>query len=406
MCVRKSYRVDTLFVLSGVAIRLARKMGLHRDGTSLGLSKFDTEMRRRLWWHLVHVDFRTADVLGTRPSMDLSSGDTKIPLNVGDEDLDPDMVDWPPERNGITSITLCLIQCETMETLRRFTTASPGDVRWEVLFSPDVSVAKKDDIISQIEDHMESKYLRYCDPSDSLHTMASIMIRSSICKMKLFAHNCRQFANSTSQTSQRERNIVFENATKLLEYITLLKGGDHGLQKYMWQIGTSYLWNTILYVLIETRHRKTGPEVDRAWRLIGAVLSYYPQVFEQSTGAVYTALGKWVLEVWDHYVAASKIEGLPEPSPPEYINVIRRCRRPETGLLPEHSTVLDTRSATQGSLSHGKVSSQKYEPNFSDLAPLESYDFPDLLSFEMDPNEWVQWEQLIAKQELAQVDGM
>lgn len=405
MCVRKSYRVDTLFVLSGVAIRLARKMGLHRDGTSLGLSPFDTEMRRRLWWYLVHVDFRTADVLGTRPSMDLSSGDTKVPLNIEDEDLDPDMVNLPPERNGITSITLCLIQCETMETLRRFATAS-GDVRWEVLFSPDVSVTKKENIITQIEDHLERKYLRYCDPSDSLHTMASIMIRSSICKMKLFAHNRRQFANSTSQASQRERNIVFENATKLLEYIALLKGGHHGLEKYMWQIGTSYLWNTILYVLIETRHRKTGPEVDRSWRLIGAVLSHYPQVFEQSTGAVYTALGKWILEVWDHYIAASKAEGLSEPLIPEYISAIRRCRRPEIDLSSGNASMSDYRPATEGSLSYSNVSSQKHEPNLPDLAPFESYDFPDILSFEMNPNDWEQWEQLMAKQEFDHVDGM
>lgn len=405
-CVRKSYRVDTLFVLSGVAIRLARKMGLHRDGTSLGLSPFDTEMRRRLWWHLVHVDFRTADVLGTRPSMDLSSGDTKAPLNVEDEDLDPDMADLPPERNGITSITLCLIQCETMETLRRFSTASPGEVRWEVLFSPDMSVAKKEVVISQIEDHLERKYLRYCDPSDSLHTMASIMIRSSICKMKLFAHNRRQLANSSSQASQRERNIVYENATKLLEYMALLKGGHHGLEKYMWQIGTSYLWNTILYVLIETRHRKIGPEVDRSWRLIGAVLSHYPQVFEKSTGPVYTALGKWILEVWDHYVASSKAEGLLEPPTPEYISAIHRCRRPETNVPTANNLASDSRPATQGSPTYGNVSSKKYEPNYSDLTPLESYDFPDLLSFEMDPNEWDQWEQLVAKQEFAHIDGM
>ncbi|EED18904.1 C6 transcription factor, putative [Talaromyces stipitatus ATCC 10500] len=397
MCVRNTYRVDTLFVLSGIAIRLARKMGLHRDGTSLGLSPFDTEMRRRLWWHLVRVDFRTADVLGTRPSMDLSSGDTRKPLNVEDEDLNPDMVDQPPERNGITSMTLCLIQCETMETLQRFSTSSPGNVRWEILFSGDISVAKKDSIINQIEDHMERKYLRYCDPSNSLHIMASIMIRSSLCKMKLFAHTRRQFANNATQTSQRERNIVFENAIKLLEYVALLKGGQHGLEKYMWQIGTSYLWNAILYVLIETRHRKTGSEVNRSWQLIGEVLSHYPQVFEQCSGSVYTALGKWILEVWDNYVTASNAEGIPEPLTPAYISAIRQCRRPETG--PNHPSS-DSGPPTGASLG------DRCESNLTDVASFVSYDFPDLLSFETDPNEWVQWEQLIAKQELVQVDGM
>lgn len=408
MCVRHSYRCDTLFVLSGVAIRLARKMGLHRDGTSLGLSPFETEIRRRLWWHLVHVDFRTADVLGTRPSLDLSCGDTKMPLNVDDGDLHPDLVEPPPERKGITSITLCLIRCEIIETLRKFSTACHGDVRWEVLYSPDVTLAKKDSVISRIEGHLERKYLRYCDPSNSLHAFVSILIRSSICKMKLFAHNPRHFANRPVKVPQSERDIVFANATKLLEYVTLMQGGYHGLEKYMWQIGTSYLWNTMLYVLIEARHRKTGPEVDRSWQLIGVVFSYYPQIFEEPTGAVYTAIGKWTLEVWDDYVAASKAEGLPEPPTPEYIDAIRRCRRPAIEPLSRtKDRAADSGHVTRNSFGYNKIQSQRYEGNLPDFEPFESYDFPNLLSFEMDPNEWVQWEQLIAEQGcFSQVDTM
>jgi len=112
-----------------------------------------------------------------------------MPLNVDDEDLHPDMIDPPQERNGITSISNGLIRYEVIDTLRKFSAACPGDGRWEVLSSPHVTLAKKDSIISQIEDHLEKKYLRYCDPSNSLHTFVSIMVRSSICKMKLFAHS-------------------------------------------------------------------------------------------------------------------------------------------------------------------------------------------------------------------------
>lgn len=397
MCVRSSYRCETLFILSGIAIRLGRKMGLHRDGSSLGLSPFETEMRRRLWWHLVHVDFRTADVLGTRPSMDLATGDTKMPMNIEDDDFGPDMVDPPAERNGITSVAITLIKCEVFEALRRFSTTSPGDVRWEILYSAAVTVAKKDSIISRIEDHLENKYLRYCDPSNPLHTFVSIMIRSSICKLKLFAHNPRQFASSQAKISQSERDIVFTNSTKLLEYVTLIKGGRNGLEKYKWLIGTSHLWNTVLYVLIEIRHRKTGPEVDKTWKLIGVVFSLYPEVFEECTEAVFKTLGKWTLEVWDNYVEISKAEGLPEPLTPGYINMIRRCRRPtKQPLSRAKSTAADSNTITHNSFDY--TQSQRYDCNLPDLEPFESYDFPNLVSFEMDQNEWIQWEQLVAEQ--------
>ncbi|KAE8409754.1 fungal-specific transcription factor domain-containing protein [Aspergillus pseudonomiae] len=398
-CVRASYKCDTLFVLSGVAIRLARKMGLHRDSSALGLSPFETEMRRRLWWHLAYVDFRLAEVLGTKPSLDLSCCDNQMPLNVEDEDLYPDMVNPPLERHCITTTTPSLIKYEVMESLRKFSTLCPGELRWEALSCADITIMEKDSIISHIEDRLEMKYLRYCDPSDSLHTFVSVMIRTSICKMKLLAHNPRQFANNPIKVPQSERNIFFVNAMKLLDYVIFMQEGSHGLEKYTWHFGTSVLWNVILYVLIEVRHRKTGPDVDKAWRLIGTVFSYYPQVFERSTGPVYTALGKWTLEVWDDHVAALKADGVPEPLAPDYINAINRCRRP---AIESPSTAkvraVESQSAIQETSDQDRVQSPSNEGNVDDGGALDFYDFPSLLSFEMDPNEWVQWEQLVAEQ--------
>jgi hypothetical protein len=392
MAVRSSHRSETLFVLSGVALRLARKMGLHRDGTSLGLSPFETEMRRRLWWHIFYVDFRISDVLGTKPSSDLFSGDTKRPLNVADEDLSPDMVDPPPERNGITSIVICLIRCDIIEFIRKFSSPFTDDVRLEILTSSDITLAKKDSMISQLEDLLERKYLRYCDPSNSLHYFASIIARSSICRMKLFAHNPRRFANHGIKIPQSERDLIFANATKLLEYVNLMRGNPI-FDKYKWQIGTNCLWNTILYVLIEARHRKTGPEVDRLWHLIGVVLSKYPQMFEEATEAVYATLGKWTLEVWDDYLAATKAEGLLEPQTPEYINAISRCRRPSGGSSFKSKAPTESRSVPASSTRYNNIQSPRQEgdplPGFDAIA---SHDFSDLLSFEMDPNEWVRWD--------------
>ncbi|KIX93152.1 uncharacterized protein Z520_11209 [Fonsecaea multimorphosa CBS 102226] len=385
--VRTSNRHDTQYILSGVAVRLALKMGLHRDGESLGLSLFESEMRRRLWWHIVHIDFRAADMLGMRPCLDLSIGDTKVPLNVEDEDLTPEMVDPPPERDGITSIILCLVRCDIMEVLRKLASPSSNGAYWDVLTSPDITTARKDAVISHMEDHWERKYLRYCDPSNSLHTFASIMIRSCIAKMRLLAHSPRRrLVGRRVKIPQAEREIVFANATKLLEYAVLVRG-NRGLQKYTWRISTSYLWDTLLCVLIEARHRKPGPEVDRLWQLIGVVLSQYPEAFKESTGAVYVAMGKWTLEVWDDYVAATKSEGLPEPVAPDYINAIR-----QSWISRSKPAALD-----QDFAGSAKLQSAMQDRALPELGTLDCYNFPDLVSFETDPNEWVQWEQLLSE---------
>lgn len=366
-------------------------MNLHRDGSSLGLSPFETEMRRRLWWHIVHVDYRMSELVGAKPSMDISSGDAKMALNIADEDLSSDMVDLRPESKGITSMVVSLIRCDSRELLRKFSSPVRDAVGgWEIVPNPDITLSQKASMINQLEDLWEMKYLRYCDPSNTLHHLASIMVRAaiSICKIKLFAHNPRRFANRGIKVPQMEQDIVFTNAIKILEYVNLVRGNQN-LDKYLWQIGTSFLWNPFLYVLIEARHRKVGPEIDRLWQLIGAVLSKYPQMFENPTGAVYAALGKWTLEAWDGYLAATKVEGLAEPPTPEYISAIRRCRTPSVESSSNQKDPTDSRPASGTSTGHDRDPPSAPEP-------FASYEFSDLLSFEMDLNQWVQWESLVA----------
>lgn len=47
--------------LSGLAIRLAQNFGIHREGSLFRLSKFDIEMRRRLWWQIAVLDTPSAE---------------------------------------------------------------------------------------------------------------------------------------------------------------------------------------------------------------------------------------------------------------------------------------------------------------------------------------------------------
>jgi hypothetical protein len=356
-------------------------MGLHRDGTFLGLPPFETEMRRRLWWHIAHIDFRTADVMGTKPSPEISTADTKRPINVDDSELYPGMASLPEDYNGITGITLCIIKCEMIASLCKCAATQPIDMRWEMLYSPDISLATKDGVIDEVEDHMEKKYLRHCDPLDPFHTFISIMVRSAVCKMRLFAHNLRQYS-PRYPASQKDHDIAFHNAMKLLEYAGMVQAGHMGLDKYMWQIGTSYCWNTMLYLLMEVRYRKVGPEIDKAWKQIGVVFARAPQVFSEFTGSVYVALGKWTLEV-------------PEPVPPDYIHAIRDYQKSK---LESEARVAEKKAnpkpVTWPPTSFDKASYVDY----LDVGYAESPNFPDFSSFDTDPSQWLQWEQLVADQ--------
>lgn len=90
----------TFWILTGIAIRLAQRMGLHRDGESLGLPPFEVQMRRRLFWQLLPLDGYAGRTSGTGISISPNSWDTKQPLNINDDQIFPGMAQPPCEQRG------------------------------------------------------------------------------------------------------------------------------------------------------------------------------------------------------------------------------------------------------------------------------------------------------------------
>ena len=64
-CVRWSEDTRMVWTLTGLAIRIAQSLGLHRDGEHFPeLSSFDKEMRRRVWWQLHYLNCAASDDQG------------------------------------------------------------------------------------------------------------------------------------------------------------------------------------------------------------------------------------------------------------------------------------------------------------------------------------------------------
>lgn len=56
---------SSLFI--SMALRVAQTMGLHRDPAQFGIQSSDAEARRRIWWHIVHMDSVVAMSSGLPP---------------------------------------------------------------------------------------------------------------------------------------------------------------------------------------------------------------------------------------------------------------------------------------------------------------------------------------------------
>lgn len=83
-------------------------MGLHHDGEQLGLSVFDAEMRRRIWWQIVVIDSAYATSSGLNHGILPHHWDTKEPSNLNDSDLYPAMTSIHL-RPGPTEMIFCLV---------------------------------------------------------------------------------------------------------------------------------------------------------------------------------------------------------------------------------------------------------------------------------------------------------
>jgi hypothetical protein len=88
------------YLMVGVAVRLAMRMGLHRDSDNVGgnITPYQGEYRRRIWHLLVQIDLLVSFHIGL-PSMAQSiKSDTRVPLNLRDQDFDEDTTELPPSR--------------------------------------------------------------------------------------------------------------------------------------------------------------------------------------------------------------------------------------------------------------------------------------------------------------------
>lgn len=105
-----------------MVLRLAQSIGLHRDGANFNLSPFESEIRRRVWGHMIKQDDRAAEDHGIDIGLTDTGVDCQEALNLNDREIHPDMVALPVPQMRWTEMTIpvCLRRLGiTMEYMTR-----------------------------------------------------------------------------------------------------------------------------------------------------------------------------------------------------------------------------------------------------------------------------------------------
>lgn len=254
----------TCWSLTALLFHTARAMGLHRDGASFGLSPLETELRRRLWWHICLLDIRSSENDGCDPIVGIlhESFDTKFPLNVNDEDLSPDMKEPPPEREGTTEMTLFLIRSEVVR------------VMWKTCYLPpmrnqqeELSISERITMIKSLETRIEERYVSKCDTSSPFSHICVLVARLLMARLSLIVYYPLRSKEAAISGSTSIRDQLFLLSLTVLEVSKKLVTSLE-FQHWSWHSGAHVQWHAILLCLSEICARPPSDECDRAWECI------------------------------------------------------------------------------------------------------------------------------------------
>ncbi|CEO58353.1 hypothetical protein PMG11_03083 [Penicillium brasilianum] len=338
LATRQRYDVQTRWLLTGIASRIARTMGLHRERSLGSLPAFEREMRRRLWWQIVFMDSRAAQLCGI--VVDAHSyhfWDTERPRNLSDSDLSPLMQELPRDRPGATEMLFCEIRFEIGDCMRKLTAMEHGLVGGSI---PERMV-EEERAINALEGRLEQGYLDDCDASIPFHQLALYLARSSICQMRLATRHPRRCGD----LSRDDRDRLFSLGLQVLTYDNLTYA-SRDLQPFLWHVGMSFPFEAFIFVLTELLSRREGDHVDQAWAKVDQVYHDHGDLVTASkTNPLFFALGTLTLRAWEMRTAWTR-QGpiLSQPLEPQSVTRLRALRgssrapspasAPGTGIAP------------------------------------------------------------------------
>ncbi|KAI1635004.1 fungal-specific transcription factor domain-containing protein [Biscogniauxia mediterranea] len=269
----------TVWSLTALVFHIAQAMGLHRDGAAFGLRPLETEVRRRLWYNICVLDTRSSDYHGYEPIVHEHGFDTRLPLNVCDADLTPDMREPPPERDGeFTPMTFCRIRGEVMRAGWKLSYVPPSSGGVGGAQAESRSLQERVAVVEELRTTLTEKYLRYCDPTVPFQALSSMVARVVLARMWLVVHfplgRRAEYANAAIRTDYSPdtnmRDKIFSTAVEILELTSIIHS-HRDFSKWCWHSRTYIQWHSVALVLYEICLRPPSPECDRAWEYINII---------------------------------------------------------------------------------------------------------------------------------------
>ncbi|KAL3469175.1 hypothetical protein BJX99DRAFT_252188 [Aspergillus californicus] len=233
------------WTLSGLAERLDTSL---EDDSSL----YGAEMRRRLRWHMWYLHRRIQDDRGQIFNPGNTIG-VELPLNCNDSELSSSMTAPPATLGGWTEMSFCLLRYDLATTQRLVESDAP----WLV----------KTNAVRDCQRRIHSKYLSYCDGTESIHWLACHIayVMTTEMWMKLFSPQSMPI-DQPEYSNHSIRDQLFDAAVDILDTKKRLEV-EIAARKWEWTLGGYFQYIPLTFLLNELRWRRSDPRIDHAWEV-------------------------------------------------------------------------------------------------------------------------------------------
>lgn len=306
MSLQERHDRDGSWVLSGVMLRIACKMGLHRDGETLGLPPFETEMRRRVWWQIIMLDSTYAITSGFSDPELTWEWDTIVPLNINDADLFPSFQGLLQPHEGPTEMVFCILICEMWKFISRIRFfelerrgifgqgAEPGTPTYTSTLASIQTFSAR---VDELEAKIVALEQRYCDPSaGSVHQVASRIRSLIIGKIRCVLVPMRETPEWGTEVNNIQDNLFRISLCR--HEITCAFYDVHEIRDYFWLIKVQFQLDAFTFFVGQLLNRApTGDFADRAWRIIDRVYRIHEELWDM-TQENHVQLASFVTKTW------------------------------------------------------------------------------------------------------------
>ncbi len=303
----------------GVAIRIAQRMGIHSESALAKCTAVEAEMRRRLWWSLILFDTRISEIANSKTTTLDPTWDCKIPLNVNDSDLRPEMKEPPAIQGTSTEALFAVVRSELGDFIRHtlfhldFTSPHLKPLAKHFRNTP----APEGSELVKLEEMIEDQYLKSCDQENPIHFMTIWITRVYLAKCRLLEHHSRYSSSSTRRT-EAQRDTATSYALRMLECDTKIMTSP--LTKgFLWLNHVYFPFPAYIQIVQDLRRRPISVQARQAWEVMSDNYEAWFSSQSSDDSPFFQIFAKTVLQAWDACEAASR-ETL---TPPRIVASIR-----------------------------------------------------------------------------------